>query len=70
MAGAEKLDAQDVLQIVKHALQAAGAAHAHRDVVFLVAARGNGIDGVRRGQRLIFADQSCGSDLRDHEAGI
>ena len=36
LAGAEQFDGENVAQIVEHALQAAGAAHAHADVVFLI----------------------------------
>jgi len=37
LAGAEKFDGEDVAQIVEHAFEAAGAAHAHAHVVFLIA---------------------------------
>ena len=60
----------DVLKILQHALEPARAAHAHRNVVFLIAAGGNGIDGVGSGERFIFAGERGGGDLRDHEAGI
>ncbi len=36
LAGAEKFDGEDVAQIVEHAFEAAGAAHTHADVVFLI----------------------------------
>ena len=70
LAGAEEFDSEDVAEVGEHALQAAGAAHAHGDVVFLVAAGGDGIDGVRSGEGFIFAGEGGGGDLRDHEAGV
>ena len=70
LAGAEKFDGEDVAEIVEHAFQAAGAAHAHADVVFLITGSGNRIDRVRCGERAIFAGKRGGCYLRDHEAGI
>ncbi len=49
LARAEKFDGENVAQIVEHAFEAAGAAHAHADVVFLIAGSGNRIDGMRCG---------------------
>lgn len=36
LAGAEQFDGDDVAEIVEHAFEAAGAAHAHADVVLLI----------------------------------
>ena len=37
LAGAEQFDGKNVAQVLQHAFQAARAAHAHADVVFLIA---------------------------------
>ena len=70
LRGAEEFDGDGVAEIFEHAAEAAGSAHAHGDVVFLIAGSGNRIDGMWRGERFVFAGERGGGDLRDHEAGI
>ncbi len=36
LASGEKFDGEDVAEIVEHAFEAAGSAHAHGDVIFLI----------------------------------
>src|SRR5882724_8063935 len=70
LASAKKLDGENVLEIAQHSFEAAGATHAHGDVIFLITAGGDGIDGVRRCESLILAGESGGGDLGNHEPGI
>ena len=49
LRGAEEFDGEGVAEIGEHAMETARAAHAHGDVVFLIAGGGDGVDGVRRG---------------------
>ncbi len=70
LAGTEEFDRKNVLEIVEHALETASAAHAHGDVVFLIAGSGDGIDRMRRGESAVFAGERSGGDLGNHEAGI
>jgi len=70
LRGGEKFDGENVAEIGEHRSEAARGAHAHGDVIFLVRGRGNGIDGVRRGERFHFAGERGGGHLQDHEAGV
>ena len=70
LRGAERLDAEDALEVRDHRRQAAGAVGRHRDVVLLVGGGRGRVGRAGGGEVLVLAHQRRGRDLGDHEAGV
>ena len=66
----EKLDGEDVRDILRHGEEAARAMRRHRDMIFLIGGGRDRIDARRIGPLLVLRDERRRRHLGDHEAGI
>ncbi len=70
LAGGEQFDGDDRPQVRRHVEQAARAVGGHRDVIFLVGRRRDGIDARGGSPLLVLRGERGRCHLRDHEAGV
>jgi len=70
LGSGEEFDGDDLADVFGNGIEFAGGKRGHADVIFLVSAGGEAIDAGRMGIRFVFADQSGGGDVGNHESAI